>query len=133
VEVRLSPKAAKEFDEACEAAKSAAWLPIWRQIQGGLVSAAQYMAHKFADRLESIPLEAITEVTYSKGRLQVRTAEGNKMPGHVKIAIGKYSRECQLDAPGIFAEKDAVAFAKRFSNVRPMYEEYLAELQSGAE
>jgi hypothetical protein len=132
VELRLSPKAAAEFDRACEAQKSAAWLPIWRQIKGGLVSAAQFMAHKVADKLRSIPLDAVTDVSYSDGRLQVRTAEGNQIKGQVKIGIGSYSLEYHLDGPGIFAEADAAAFVKRVSEVKPMYEEYLGKLRRSA-
>lgn len=74
IELRLSPQAARNLDEACEAQKSAAWLPVWRQIKSALVSAAQFMSHKMADTLRSIPLEAVTEVTCTDGRLQVQTA-----------------------------------------------------------
>lgn len=131
VELRLSPKAAKEFDAACEAQKSAAWLPIWRQIKSALVSAAQFMRQEFADKLKIIPLEAVTEVACVEGRLQVRTAEGNQIVGHMKMEIGSYKAEYQFDAPGLFAAADVSAFAKRFAEVRPLYDAYLAELRKG--
>ena len=129
IELRLSPKAARDFDAACEAQKSTAWLPIWRQIKSALISAAQFMGHKFADKLRSIPLEAVTAVTCTGGRLQVQTAEGNQIGGHVKIEIGSYKFECQLDAPGVFSETDVSAFAKRFAEVKPLYDAYLAKLR----
>jgi len=129
IELRLSPRAARDFDEACEDQKSAAWLPIWRQIKSALISAAQFLSHKMADRLRSIPLEAVTGVAYTGGRLEVQTAEGNQIGGRVKMEIGSYKFECQLHAPGVFPERDAGAFAKRFAQVRPLYDAYLAQLR----
>jgi len=129
IELRLSSKAAKDFDAACEAQKSAAWLPIWRQIKSALVSTAQFMSHKFADKLKSIPLEAVTEVTCTEGRLQVQTAEGNQFKGNVKVEIGSYKLEYQFDAPGLFPAAAVSAFAKRFAEIKPLYDAYLAQLR----
>jgi len=129
VELRLSAEAAEDFDKACEAQKSATWLPVWRQIKSALVSAAQFMSHKMADTLRCIPLEAVTEVCYRDGRLQVQTAEGSQTGGHVKMEIGSYKLEYQLDEPGIFAETDAAAFAGRASEVKPLYDAYLSQLR----
>ena len=132
IELRLTSKAARDFDAACEAQKSATWLPIWRQIKTGLVSAAQRVSHKFADKLRSVPLEAVTGVTCTEGRLQVQTAEGNQIKGQLKMEIGSYKLEYQLDAPGIFPAADASAFARRFAEVKPLYDAYLANVQKGA-
>ena len=133
IELRLSPKAARDFDAACEAQKSAGWLPIWRQIKSALVSTAQFMGHKFADKLRNIPLEAVTEVTCAEGRLQVQTAEGNQIKGHMKVEIGSYKIEYQFDAPGIFPATDVSAFAKRFAEIKPLYDAYLAKVQKGVQ
>lgn len=128
IELRLSSKAAREFDEACEAQKET-WLPVWRQVKFALISAAQFASHKVADKLRSIPLEAVTEVTCSEGRLQVITAGGNQIGGHMKMEVGTYKLEVQLDDPGLFAETDGAAFASRFSEVKPLFDAYLAQLR----
>jgi len=129
IELRLSAKAAKEFDEACESEKSSTWLPLWKQIKAALLSAAQFMSHRFADKLRNIPLEAVQEVRCREGRLEVVTAQGNQIAGHIKIEVGSYKLEYHLDDPGIFAEEDLTAFAERFSHVKPLYDKYVAQLQ----
>lgn len=132
LELRLSAKAAREFDAACEAQKSAAWLPLWKQIRAAFISAAQFMSHKVVDKVNSVPLEAVTEVTYKDGRLQVQTAAGPRMAEQVKMELGTFKLEFQLDAPGAFSAADATAFAKRVAEVKPLYAAYLAKLQPGA-
>lgn len=129
IELRLSAEAASAFDAACETEKSSAWLPVWRQIKGALVSASQAVAHKFADRLKSIPLESVTEAQYEQGKLMIFTTEGNQLRGHYKLDIGSFNLEYDLDNPGIFAETEAQAFIKKISEVKPLYTEYLAKLQ----
>jgi hypothetical protein len=79
IELRLAAQAAQDFDDACEAQQSSASLPVWRQIKWVLVSVAQFMGHKVADTLRSIPLEAVPDMTCEHSRLQVHTAEGNQI------------------------------------------------------
>jgi hypothetical protein len=128
IELRLSPAAAAEFDAACAAMKSGGWLPLWRQIKSALVSAAQFMSHKFVDLLERFPLEAVTEVACVDGRLEVRTAAGNQLRGELKIELGAYKLVHNYDEPGLFAAADVAAFAARLGEVKPLYEAYLARL-----
>lgn len=132
IALRLSPKAAKEFDAACEAQKAAGWFPLWRQIKAAMVSAAQQMSHHFADTVKTIPLETVTAVTCTEGRLQVLTAGGNQFTGAMKIELGTYQLDCQFDAPGLFAPADITAFAARVAAVKPLYLAYLAQVQARA-
>jgi len=129
IELRFSPQAARAFDEACEAEKSATWLPVWRQIKGALISASQAVAHKFADRLRSIPLETVTDLNFNEGRLEILTSDGNQLKGHYKIDVGSFSLEYDLETPGIFQEAEVQVFIKHFREVKPLYAEYLAKLQ----
>jgi hypothetical protein len=55
------------------------------------------------------------------------------VPRTTERLFGSYQLEHQLDAPGIFSEKDLGAFAKRFAEIRPLYDAYLAKLQKGVQ
>jgi len=130
IELRLSNQVAREFDAACEAEKSAGWFPLWRMIKAGLISAAQYMGHHFADKLMNIPLEAVTGISYTEGRLQVLTADGNLLKGTAKLELEpSFKREFQFDAPNLFSASDADAFITCYTKVKPLYDAYLAELR----
>lgn len=133
IELRFSPQAARAFDAACEAEKSATWLPVWRQIKGALISASQAVAQKFADRLRSIPLETVTNIIYDQGRFEIHTTEGNQLKGHYKIDVGSFNLEYDLETPGIFPEAEAQAFIKQYGEVKSLYTEYLAKLQQSTQ
>lgn len=128
IELRFSPQAARAFDAACESEKSATRLPVWRQFKGALISASQAVAHKFADRLRSIPLETVTDIRFDQGCIEILTSDGNQLKGHYKIDVGSFSLEYDLETPEIFPEADALAFIQQFSKVKPLYAEYLAKL-----
>lgn len=128
VELRLSPRAAQDFDRAIEKQKDATWLPIWKQIKAGLLSAAQFMGHHFADTLKAIPLEAVDAIAYQDGRLYMQTAGGNVMEGLVGIKVGSYTLDCDLGKPGVFAEEEVLHFMQRFNEVQPIFLAYLQQL-----
>lgn len=133
IELRFSPQAASAFDAACEAEKTATWLPVWRQIKGALISASQAVAHKFADRLRSIPLETVTDIRHDEGRLEILTSDRNQLKGHYKIDVGSFSLEYDLETPGIFPEAEAQVFIEQFREVKPLYAEYLTKLQQATQ
>ena len=60
------------------------------------------------------------------------TADGNQLAGNLTIEFGAFKYECDLDEPGLFAADEAAAFAERFTQVKPLYEAYLAELRQAA-
>lgn len=70
IELRPSAQAAQDFRDAREAEKFGPWLPVWRQIKWGFVSAAQFMGHKVADTLRSVLLEAVTDMSFEEGRFR---------------------------------------------------------------
>lgn len=51
------------------------------------------------------------------------------MGGHVKMEMGSFKLEYQLDDPGIFAETDAAVFAQLVSQTKPLYDAYIAQLR----
>jgi hypothetical protein len=128
IELRLSAKAAREFDQAVAKEKEATWLPIWKQIKAGLLSAAQLMGHQFADRLIDIPLDVVTDVTYSEGRMRVVTAKGNRLGGRIGLGVGAYKLDCDLNRPGVFDSAEAQQFVSRFEQVKPLYQQYVSQL-----
>jgi len=90
------------------------------------------MAHHLGDTLVIIPLEDVTEVTYTDGRLQVLSAQGNVLTGGAQIGIGSFQRDLQFEAPQLFTEADAETFISRFAAINPLFDAYLATLRWSA-
>ena len=128
IELRLSDKAAREFDEATEKEKGAGCLPVWKQIRKSLLTAAQQMGHHVVDRLIEVPLEAVEDVVYAGGRLQVLTEGGNQISGRLGGKMGDFELQCDLGGEGLFPEAEAEAFAARFRQVKPLYTQYLDQV-----
>ncbi|MBE0411151.1 MAG: hypothetical protein IBX69_15625 [Anaerolineales bacterium] len=128
VMIHLTDEAARQFDEAIEKEKTATWLPIWKQIKGALLTAGQYIGHRFADKLLDIPLEAIVEISMDDGRLQLMTERGNEVHGTYNLEVGDFHLDISPGAQGVFTEDDVQSFARRYAQVKPLYLEYLGKL-----
>ena len=102
--------------------------PVGEQIRESLLTAAQRLGHQVADRLIEVPLEAVEDVAYADGRLQVLTEGGNQISGQLGIKVGDYDLQCDLGGEGLFPETEAEAFAARFRQVKPLYAQYLEQV-----
>jgi hypothetical protein len=131
VVIGLPDKVAQVFDAAVEKEKSASWLPVWKQIKGALLTAGQFMGHRFADKMLEIPLEAVVEISLSDSRLQILSERGNEVQGQYNLNVGNFDLEIEPGGPGVFDEGEVREFARRFAEVKPLYLDYLSKLGVG--
>lgn len=129
--VGLADRVAQEFDAAVEEEKSASWIPIWKQIKGALLTAGQFMGHRFADKMLEIPLEAVRVISLDDNRLRILSERGNEIEGQYSLKVGGFNLEIEPGGPGVFAESEVRDFAHRFAEVKPLYMDYLSKLGVG--
>ncbi|MFU8773555.1 MAG: hypothetical protein ACNA8H_14205 [Anaerolineales bacterium] len=129
--VGLTDQVAQQFDAAVEKEKSASWLPIWKQIKGALLTAGQFMGHRFADKMLEIPLEAVRVISLDDNRLRILSERGNEIQGQYNLKVGSFNLEIEPGGPGVFAEGEVRDFARRFAEVKPLYIGYLSKLGVG--
>ncbi len=129
IELRLTEATAEAFNQACENEKASGWLPIWKQIKAGLISATQFIAKRFADKLRVIPLENIKEIQYSEGKIIILTEKKNQIKVRFKLQVASFKLECDLDKPGLFPAEETMEFITQFEEVKQLYKGYIKKVE----
>lgn len=129
IELRLEKSTAEEFDKAADEYGQAIKFPVLKQLRAIAAFLGKTLGHHVCDTFWEVPLEAVTEVRWQDGKLEVLSSAGNHLTGEYGLAMGSFDRKWKLDEPGLFPEDDAQALISRFAETKPLFDEYVAKIR----
>ena len=130
LEARVTGRMREELQAAIEQEKESTWLPIWKQLKGFMISNVSSLALNLV-RFGSMALNELDSIQMNEDKLEIINTKQENLFGKTRLhfKVGKYEIDLRPGDPGVFDSQDVKVFANRVAEIKPLYLEYLKNIE----